>query len=1215
MKNAVRYLCAFVLALGLLFAGSALAALPSGNTSCTWYWSCEGANRMIVTIADNSALYSSDKAYFKDSAGTTILSCGGYTMAGQTCTIEGDTMTVQISASSSRGYNGLILDSIECVFDTYSVFFNNDNTYDIVPTVDITSADQLTAMKSHMTSGYTLGKLIINEGITFNADTAVGMTVENYGTIYNGTLTDVINRETGVIDGPYEKEDGEYYYDLYINGKITNYGIIRDSGFGSTASVAVNTGSIAVDYSYNSWGYDEGYGWEYREAHASYGSVIGEGWYYSDGTYAGGKTYGLTNSLKHQWTKSGGVMEVKTSGECHITSAMLSGVTSIEMTVGDASFEDVYVPVTLTRTYCDTNVYWEPTITGGTFHDTVTFTTTAHIENSAFASGSSIVMKYAGSLDGCSFADDVVLTVDGPLTRQGNLWSYGPSYPYTYDVTTVITENGSVKAKHTFNKPVTNNGTITSGVYNSTLTNNGTITFTVDSLSDSQLAAGDTVTARPSVVSSSANWKWYYKATPSSEPVELTGSCVNGATLTHNSAEYNYPNKDIAVGVIYPVMSLGGYQATGPEAGLYVSGTCSSAVSWYITGNKLYVSGSGAIPDYVSYADTPWAAYRRQIAEISVGYSVTRIGNYAFANGWADDPLTSASINYYVASIGEGAFYNCYNLKSVVFDSSGKLTSIGKDAFYSCSSLESVALPSNLMTIGQSAFGCCYKLASVSLPTSVRTLGASAFINCEALSSVTFNSTVNIPDYAFYNTGLTTFTVRNYVTSIGSRAFGSTPLTRITIPRYVTYVASDAFIFCDAVTVACHEDSAAHVAAEAADNCTPEVTPHTVRTHPAVEATCETEGKTEGSSCTVCQMTLVEQTVVPATGHTPVTDAAVDATCEETGLTEGSHCEVCGKVLTAQEEVPATGHTSVTDAAVEATCEGTGLTEGGHCEVCGKVLTAQGEVPALGHTPVTDEAVDATCEETGLTEGSHCDVCGKVLTAQEEVPATGHTPVTDAAVDATCEGTGLTEGSHCDECGKVLTAQEEVPATGHTPVTDAAVDATCEGTGLTEGSHCEVCGKVLVAQEEVSALGHTPIVLPALPATHITTGLGEGAACDVCGKILTEQKVLPVRELLTLQLPAALRTISEEAFAGSMLLECVVISDGCTSIRSRAFADCTALAVVEIPASVTDISLDAFAGCMETLVIVTTKDSPAAVFAEENNIFFVLIENQAESNS
>lgn len=72
MKNAVRYLCAFVLALGLLFAGSALAALPSGNTSCTWYWSCEGANRMIVTIADNSALYSSDKAYFKDSAGTTV---------------------------------------------------------------------------------------------------------------------------------------------------------------------------------------------------------------------------------------------------------------------------------------------------------------------------------------------------------------------------------------------------------------------------------------------------------------------------------------------------------------------------------------------------------------------------------------------------------------------------------------------------------------------------------------------------------------------------------------------------------------------------------------------------------------------------------------------------------------------------------------------------------------------------------------------------------------------------------------------------------------------------------------------------------------------------------------------------------------------------------------------------------------------------------------
>ena len=39
-------------------------------------------------------------------------------------------------------------------------------------------------------------------------------------------------------------------------------------------------------------------------------------------------------------------------------------------------------------------------------------------------------------------------------------------------------------------------------------------------------------------------------------------------------------------------------------------------------------------------------------------------------------------------------------------------------------------------------------------------------------------------------------------------------------------------------------------------------------------------------------------------GHIPVIDPAVDATTEKTGLTEGSHCSVCGAVIKKQEVVP-----------------------------------------------------------------------------------------------------------------------------------------------------------------------------------------------------------------------------------------------------------------------------------------------------------------------
>ena len=146
--------------------------------------------------------------------------------------------------------------------------------------------------------------------------------------------------------------------------------------------------------------------------------------------------------------------------------------------------------------------------------------------------------------------------------------------------------------------------------------------------------------------------------------------------------------------------------------------------------------------------------------------------------------------------------------------------------------------------------------------------------------------------------------------------------------------------------------------------------------------TCTEAGYTT-YTCTVCDETSTGNSV-NAKGHTEETVPGKAATCTETGLTNGTKCSVCGITLTEQTTIAALGHTEVTDAAVAATCTTTGKTEGKHCSVCNTVLLAQTDIAALGHTEVTDAAVAATCTEKGKTEGKHCSCWNlKVLTVSK----------------------------------------------------------------------------------------------------------------------------------------------------------------------------------------------------------------------------------------
>lgn len=70
------------------------------------------------------------------------------------------------------------------------------------------------------------------------------------------------------------------------------------------------------------------------------------------------------------------------------------------------------------------------------------------------------------------------------------------------------------------------------------------------------------------------------------------------------------------------------------------------------------------------------------------------------------------------------------------------------------------------------------------------------------------------------------------------------------------------------------------------------------------EATCTQEGYTGDTVCENCGYVVVQGNTIEKKAHTVVTDPAVAATEDKEGKTEGSHCSVCNKVIKEQTTIP-----------------------------------------------------------------------------------------------------------------------------------------------------------------------------------------------------------------------------------------------------------------------------------------------------------------------
>lgn len=321
--------------------------------------------------------------------------------------------------------------------------------------------------------------------------------------------------------------------------------------------------------------------------------------------------------------------------------------------------------------------------------------------------------------------------------------------------------------------------------------------------------------------------------------------------------------------------------------------------------------------------------------------------------------------------------------------------------------------------------------------------------------------------------------------------------------------------------------------------------------------TCSTKGK-EIRTCKVCSKT--EERAIPTIPHTIVKEADKAATCTENGYEGREYCSVCNTTIKERTIIPATGHqwgAWRTTLAKTCTTDGKEVRE---CSKCSK--TEERTIPATGHTLKKEEGVAATCTKDGHEGNTVCEVCRKTLKEGKVIPKLGHDWSNENGKCTRCgeshkhsfgEGTTIKELTctqdeeidyTCSECGYVK--KEITKATGHqwgewqttlaqTCTTDGKEERTCakcsekeertlKATGhewgewktalaqtcTTDGKEERICSKCSEKEERtLKATGHKSETVGAKAPTCKEDGYTGDEVCKVCHETLNKGTTIP----------------------------------------------------------------------------------------------------------
>lgn len=358
------------------------------------------------------------------------------------------------------------------------------------------------------------------------------------------------------------------------------------------------------------------------------------------------------------------------------------------------------------------------------------------------------------------------------------------------------------------------------------------------------------------------------------------------------------------------------------------------------------------------------------LGNIIIPEGVTTLDSYAFEDCIN---LNNVVIPEEITVLYNGTFKGCKSLTDITIPK--ELVSINNAAFMDCINLADINIPESVISIDSYAFAGCNGLENFNIPEGVLTLGKGAFYGCKNLKSIYIpGSMASVEDEVF--TGCDNLRAVRYPDS--REEWDS--LNVSDTGNAVIYCNYDpnhthSYIFKLIKPGNCTEKGTGEEICEiCGDYYETEIpaTDHTWNQGTITrKATCTETGEIM-YVCNICGTVRKEE--IPMADHTAVIDKAVSATCETDGLTEGSHCSVCGKTLVPQNVVPARHSWDEGKVTKEPTCEEPG-TKVYTCTECGK--TKEAEIEASGHKFTSWKTIRRADVFSPEKQSRICSACSK----------------------------------------------------------------------------------------------------------------------------------------------------------------------------------------------------------------------------------------------